>query len=162
MDRAQRFNVPLSRVTLTVEQQRRRVSISLDDEEAIAAVDPDMADALRLLRLNSTHDGTAVDATDAATTPFRRTGTDAVLAGNVIVSDGKAARIDRAARTHDKECDPGGGHVDSTDSTARIDAVETKLDAKLNGVNERLDSIARLLQSLAAGGLGVSSGGAQP
>eukprot|EP01043_Picozoa_sp_COSAG02_P109667 COSAG02_NODE_45760_length_354_cov_0.815686_1_plen_54_part_10 len=52
MERAQRFKIPLTRVTLTVEQRQRRVSMSLDDEEAIAAVDPDMADAIRLLRLS--------------------------------------------------------------------------------------------------------------
>ena len=68
MERARRFSIPLERVTLTVEQQRRRVSLSMEDESAIAQVDPDMADALRLFRLNTSDRPSAADADADAST----------------------------------------------------------------------------------------------
>lgn len=44
---------------------------------------------------------------------------------------------------------------------AEIEAVERRLDAKLDGVNERLDSVAQLLESL-VGGSGGKRMGVQP
>eukprot|EP01043_Picozoa_sp_COSAG02_P029728 COSAG02_NODE_1863_length_10608_cov_128.518508_4_plen_182_part_00 len=160
MERARRFKIPLTRVTLTVEQQRRRVSLSLDDEEAIATIDPDMADAVRLLRLNKTGTDDADDAVvpfPIRRTSFRQSGTDAVLASNVIVSDGTAARIKM------NSVDRGSNSAsNSVGSVVDIRAVEKRLDTKLNGVNERLDGLTRLVESLVAAKSGASQRGSQP
>ncbi len=165
MERAQRFKIPLTRVTLTVEQRQRRVSMSLDDEEAIAAVDPDMADAIRLLRLSSSVTAGTADA-DAATVPFRQSCTDAVLASNVIVSNGTAARIEMDSNAHvsvDRGINSAGNSVGSVvGSKVDIEAAEKRLDTKLNGVNERLDGLTRLVESLLADRSGAPRGGAQP
>lgn len=153
MERAQRFNVPLNRVTLTVEQQRRRISLSLDDQGAIAMVDPDMAEALRLFRLsNDLHHG-AVDTAAANDQPHRTTGTDAVLASNVVFKNGTVARLEgdsNASAGLNNDTDNNSGDAFVVGYKASIEAVEKRLDAKLDGVNERLDGMARLLESLAA------------
>ncbi len=60
--------------------------MSLDDEEAIAAIDPDMADAVRLFRLNKTGTAEADDAVipvPLRSTSILHSGTYEGLASNV-------------------------------------------------------------------------------
>ena len=134
--------------------------MSLDDEEAIAAIDPDMADAVRLFRLNKTGTAEADDAVipvPLRRTSFRHSGTDAVLASNVTVRDGIVARIENNSAGHGSN-----SASNSVGSVVDIGTVEKRLDAKLNGVNERLDGLTRLIESLVADRSGASQRGSQP
>lgn len=51
LERALRFGVDLSRITLTVEDSRRRLSLAMDDHEALVAADPHVAEAVSRMHM---------------------------------------------------------------------------------------------------------------
>jgi CRP-like cAMP-binding protein len=147
LERAERFGLDLSRITLTVEQSSRRLSIAMDDEAALASVDPDMADALSRVRTNSRHSNTrkksAAAAADAPQSPkqapgeprkkktFRRTSTDALLP------------VDWGGPNSNTMSPPSAMSPPTTAAAGAGDIAQ--VEARLN---QRLDALAAQLQSL--------------